>query len=149
MHNLIFFMLVSMLSWQSISDEKPLNLTADILELDRKFFTAFNTGDIETLKQMMHPELEFYHDKAGLTNYQQTLEGLSELMKRTNRPNRRIIENKSEVYPVPNFGAIQVGQHEFCNTENNVKHCGIFKFNHVWQNINGQWKIKRIVSYDH
>ncbi len=133
----------------SVYSNEAIDLKEQILSLDNKLFTAFNHGDIKTLKTMMHPELEFYHDKAGFTNYRQTMQGFSQLFNRSNRPHRRIIEGKTEIYPVPNFGAIQVGQHEFCNTENNVKHCGVFKFNHVWKKTNEQWKLKRILSFDH
>jgi hypothetical protein len=41
------------------------------------------------------------------------------------------------------------GAHRFCHVENGKGVCGIFKFAHFWKKANDEWKISRIVSYDH
>ncbi len=62
---------------------------------------------------------------------------------------RRLIPGSLEVYPVPNYGAIEVGTHEFCHEENGKTDCGVLRFLHVWQKRDGQWRVTRVVSYDH
>ncbi|MNC99919.1 hypothetical protein D3C83_183680 [compost metagenome] len=53
------------------------------------------------------------------------------------------------MYPIPGYGAMEVGVHRFCHVENGKEDCGNFKFVHIWQKKDGQWKITRVVSYDH
>src|SRR5688572_29759797 len=40
-----------------------------IIHMDSVLFNAFNNRDIETIKTLFTTDLEFYHDKGGLTNY--------------------------------------------------------------------------------
>ena len=56
-----------------------------------------------------------------------------------------------EVYPIKNFGAVQLGSHRFYFTPKGGKEVldGTFRFIHVWKNDNGQWKIARVISFDH
>src|ERR671913_361073 len=56
-----------------------------------------------------------------------------------------------EVYPIKDYGAIQIGSHRFYYTEkgHEEKLDGTFKFIHIWKNVNGDWKISRVISYDH
>jgi len=55
----------------------------------------------------------------------------------------------TEVYPVPDFGAIQTGEHRFCQTEGGEPDCGVFKFTHIWRLDEQGWKVARVMSYDH
>jgi Domain of unknown function (DUF4440) len=45
-----------------------------IARVDAKMFEAFNGHNPDVLMSMFTDDLEFYHDKGGLTNYQQTAE---------------------------------------------------------------------------
>ena len=54
-----------------------------------------------------------------------------------------------KVYPIPGFGAQQVGQHRFCHDENGVEECGVFGFTTVWQNTDGHWRMTRVMSHGH
>src|SRR5689334_23285960 len=47
-------------------------LTDAIAELDKRTFDAFNAHDVNLLMSMFTEDVEFYHDKGGLTNYRQT-----------------------------------------------------------------------------
>jgi hypothetical protein len=102
------------------------------------------------MEEIFDKNMEFFHDKSGVTNYEQNI-----AIFKTNfaKPNwgvkRRLLKESMEVYPIPNYGAMQIGQHEFCNTENGVTGCGILKFAHVWQFKDGKWTVTRILSYDH
>lgn len=62
---------------------------------------------------------------------------------------RTLVEGSLEVYPVKDYGAIQIGSHTFCHMENGQEDCGTFKFVHLWRKENDSWKLTRVISYGH
>lgn len=116
---------------------------------DSLLFAAFNTRDIEGFKNYFSQGLEFYHDKGGLTGYEKTVNNLKTTAQENNQLRRELVKGSLEVFPIPGYGAIEIGSHQFCHTENGKLDCGTFKFVHVWQKKDGQWKITRVVSYGH
>jgi hypothetical protein len=134
---------------QSGSLNTNKELYDQIIKLDSTLFNAFNKRDTSLFKEFFTKDLEFYHDKGGLTGFEHTIN----FMRSTTQPNndlkRELIQGDSEVYPIPNYGAMQIGKHRFCHTEKGKQECGTFKFVHIWQFKDGKWKISRVVSYDH
>ncbi len=124
-------------------------LFQEIYTMDSLLFTAFNNHDLATVGKIFSEDLEFYHDKTGLTDHAKNLEMLGQMFKSENAPRRELLKETMEVYPVPGFGAVQYAQHRFCHLESGQMDCGTFKFVHIWQKKDGQWKLTRIVSFDH
>ena len=124
-------------------------LFAKIAQLDSLVFDALNKRDTTTFKNFFSKDLEFFHDKGGLTGYDHTINFLKSLLENKSDLRRDLVKGSLEVYPVPGYGAMQIGSHQFCHTENGKYGCATFKFVHVWQNKDGQWKITRVISYDH
>lgn len=124
-------------------------LYKEIAHLDSILFNAFNTRDIDQFKTLFTEDLEFYHDKGGLTNYEHTINFLKTTAETNNQLKRELVKGSLEVYPIPGYGAMEIGSHTFCHLENGKQDCGTFKFVHVWQKKDGQWKISRVVSYGH
>lgn len=124
-------------------------LYREILAMDSVLFTAFNNRDLATLGQVFSEDLEFYHDKGGLTNYAQNMEAFESNFKNENWPKRELLKEGMEVYPVPGYGAIHSASHRFCHWENGAMDCGTFKFVHIWHKKDGAWKLTRVVSYAH
>lgn len=121
-----------------------------VLYMDSVLFTAFNTCQLEKFNSFFATGLEFYHDKGGLTNYAHTVDFMKSTCERNWKLRRELVADSSEVYPINNYGAVQIGSHRFYNTEKGPEVLGgTFKFIHLWQIKNGQWKITRIISYDH
>ena len=118
-----------------------------ILEMDAKMFTAFNQRDVEGMRELFSVDLEFYHDKVGLTDREYSLDSLRSLAGSGSDLNRTLLS--TEVYPVPDYGAIQTGEHRFCHTEGGEPDCGVFKFTHIWRQEEQGWRITRVISYDH
>jgi hypothetical protein len=56
-----------------------------------------------------------------------------------------------EVYPLNKYGAIETGIHRFfILREGQPEKAGdIAKFTMVWKKDSGQWKLARVLSYDH
>jgi len=120
-----------------------------IASRDSGLFQAFNAHDIERLKTFFTKDLEFYHDKSGLTNYDQTNENFKKMFDQNNGIKRELIPNSLEVYPIKDYGVIEIGEHQFCHIENGKNDCGTFPFIILWQNQGGDWKVSRVISYNH
>lgn len=125
------------------------SLYREIAHMDSVLFNAFNERDIEKFKTLFTDDLEFYHDTGGLTNYDHTIGFMESTAKTNNQLKRELVTGSMEVYPVPGYGAMEFGTHTFCHIENGKQVCGTFKFVHIWQKKNSEWKISRVVSYGH
>ncbi|WP_400191412.1 nuclear transport factor 2 family protein [Hymenobacter sp. B81] len=126
-------------------------LFATIARQDSLLFAAFNRHDLAQLQTFFAPDLEFYHDHGGLTNFEQTMAGFRSLFERnqTTGLNRQLVPGTLEVYPIKGYGAVETYQHRFCHVENGRDDCGTFKNMMLWRLRDGRWQITRVVSYDH
>ena len=120
-----------------------------IYRQDSLLFEAFNSRDFQKFQSFFSPDLEIYQDNTGVRNFQQSMEAFNGLFKGKYILIRKLKRETLEVYPIKDFGAVETGQHTFCHNENGKPDCGTFKFVHIWKNENGDWKITRIITYDH
>ena len=122
-----------------------------IAQLDSLLFTAFNTRDLEKIKSFFSDDLEFYHDLGGVTNYKQNMDAFERTFLNERKLRRELVKGSLEVYPIKDFGAVEMGVHRFYATEKgqNEKLSSEAKFTQLWQNRNGEWKLTRIISYAH
>jgi ketosteroid isomerase-like protein len=125
------------------------DLYDEVKRLDAALSEAFNTGDVNKLKSLFADDLEFFQDNEGLVGYQQTLRDFESMFAQGNNITRELIGNTLEVYPVRDYGAIEIGAHRFCHVENGKQECGTFRFVHIWHKKDGEWKISRAISYAH
>lgn len=121
-------------------------LNRTIAALDTKVFDAFNTCDMKTFGDYFSEDVEFYHDKGGVQHSR-------DVVVETTRKNichkvRRELVGTLEVYPIKDYGAIEMGTHRFCQMDTG-KCEGMGKFMNIWRYQNGQWQMTRVVSYDH
>jgi hypothetical protein len=116
---------------------------------DSLLFAAFNSCDFEKFKSFFSPDLEIYQDNTGVRDYNQSMEAFRGLFQGDYILTRQLIRESLEVYPIKDFGAIETGQHTFCHVENEKPDCGTFKFVHIWKYQDGNWKITRIITYNH
>lgn len=126
-------------------------LLSTIIRMDSKLFDAFNKRDLDTLKSLFAYDVEFFQDNKGVSNYDQVIENLRSLFEqsKSNGLRRELVKASLAVYPIKDYGAIQIGEHRFCHMENGRENCGTFKFVHIWRQKDGEWKITRVVSYGH
>jgi ketosteroid isomerase-like protein len=129
----------------------PSGLFKEISDMDGALFAAFNRRDLEAVKKFFAEDLEFYHDKDGLTGYQQNIASFKKHFESPTLVRRELVDGTLEVYPLHGFGAVEIGVHRFYSTEpgQGEKLTATAKFVHVWQKTDGQWKISRVISYDH
>lgn len=125
------------------------SLLQTVTDLDESAFTAFNDRDLDRFVEFFAEDLEFYHDQDGVSGYAQFVESSRRLFGQASPLRRRLIASSTAVHPVPGYGAIQIGEHEFCHEENGIDDCGVFGFTHVWHRTSAGWKITRVLSYGH
>lgn len=125
------------------------DLRAGIARLDSAVFSSFNNRDVQKFKEYFSEDLEFFHDKGGLTGYAHTIEFLQTLTNSKSDLKRELVAGSLEVFPIPGYGAMQIGAHRFTHTENNKIESATFRFVHIWRQSNNSWKITRVISYDH
>lgn len=154
----IFLLIPLFLFWGRIQaqhdDQHPEKVKNTILHLDSLFWKAYNRCDVEEMKTFFTDDLEFYHDKNGLTLsktklFESIRSGLC------GNPDwwlrRKAVDGSLQVYPLDNYGAILTGEHVFYINETGKKERldGLARFTHVWLLTDDGWKMHRILSYDH
>jgi hypothetical protein len=151
MAKILFYLLAFAASLSTHAQEVSMSdsLYLQIAHLDSLVFTAFNNRDTATFKSLFSNDLEFYHDKGGLTGYSHTINFAKAQAENKTDLKRTLVPGSLEVFPIKDYGAIQIGAHKFCHTENGKQDCGTFKFIHVWKNTGSNWIITRVLSYDH
>jgi CubicO group peptidase (beta-lactamase class C family) len=125
------------------------NLYDTISGLDSIYTDAYNTKNIEKLKTLFSTELKFFQDSTGYADYAQHIKIFEEKFSRKKKMRRELLKESLEVYPVKNFGAIEIGIHNFYVREEGQteKLDSRLNFVHVWQYKDGKWKIVQIISY--
>jgi hypothetical protein len=124
-------------------------LYGEIAHMDSLLFDAFNTQNLDTLKAFFTQDLEFYQDNEGLALYTKTISDFKTMFGQTDKIKRELVKGSLEIYPIKDYGAIEIGLHKFCHIENGKNECGTFKFIHIWQKKDNNWKISRVISYGH
>ncbi len=124
-------------------------LRQTVARLDAELFAAFNAKDVPRLMSYFADDLEFYHDKGGLSDFAQTKESFARLFAQSPDITRTLVPGSLAVYPIKGYGAMHIGTQRFCHVENGRQDCGNSKFVMVWQQQGNTWKITRVVSYDH
>ncbi|MFM2267461.1 MAG: hypothetical protein RL757_902 [Bacteroidota bacterium] len=123
------------------------------------FSVGFNQCDMRQFDKLMTKNLEFYHDKGGITNGKKAFIKTFEKNICGARPNyiarRELVRGSLQVFPLFKngvlYGAIQMGQHRFYekNPTNVERFTSIARFTHLWLLENGEWRVARLLSYDH
>ncbi len=147
----------------------PLSIAAQSTEADLfsllrakdslLFSVGFNTCDLSQFEKIVSTNFEFYHDKSGITpSKEKFLETLRNGLCKdpANYQSRReLIPGSLKVYPLQTngklYGAIQTGEHKFYETVKGQpeKFGSTAKFTHLWLLEFNEWKLARVLSYDH
>jgi len=151
----LFLLLVSCSTSKSNDYQLTKNYTPDnpelyktIVKLDSVFFDAYNHCDtkFETYADFYIEDIEFYHDQGGLSNSKKDiLEGTKKYI--CGKVTRTLVPGSIEVYPIKDYGAVEIGLHSFSNNTNPPDEPKkVSRFTIFWKQVNGQWKIAKVVS---
>jgi hypothetical protein len=121
-------------------------LKVEIMKMDSLLFdVAFNQCDAALFKKIIADDIEFYDDRSGL-NVSKVNE-IKSLLSKCERPEKLTRKLDScTIDKLGDFGAVQLGEHTFY--VNGIP-TGTGKFVHIWERKDNDWKLKRIVSYEH
>lgn len=124
---------------------EPTDLYHTIVELDRMFFEAYNTCDLETQAKLISEDLEFYHDQGGLTTSKKDLlVALKENI--CGKVKRELVAGSIEVSEIPGYGAVQMGLHKFYNNQEPDAISNPGRFVTLWKKTDDTWQMTRIIS---
>jgi len=134
---------------QASKDPKDMSraeLTATIKRLDAELFDAYNKCELEKFGSFFPEHLEFYHDQTG--GGPMTREQLVAAIKQNicGKVHRELVS--IEVYPLKNYGAVELGEHRFSHPGIDTDE-GDAKFVQLWKYEDGRWWLTRVISYDH
>lgn len=125
----------------------PPELQATIAALDARLFDAYNNCDLKSFEKLFVPNVEFYHDTGGVTwTRKAVIDNTRKYI--CGKVRRKLVAGSLAVYPIKDFGAIEAGEHRFCEIQSNSCE-GIAKFLMVWRLKNGQWQVTRVLSFGH
>ncbi len=154
----LFTIILAACSAHVFAQTEQQKLTATILHLDSAFWKAYNDCDTNHFKDFVSDDVEFYHDKGGITS------GAEKLIQSLNKNlcsnpgyhlRREAVANTVRVFPMQQgneiYGAIISGQHVFYVTDKGKPEYldGAADFTQLWLLKNGVWKMARILSYNH
>ena len=132
---------------QNTTETDPQVLFKTIQALDTQLFDAYNHCDLDKFASLLDDDLEFYHDKTGLSRGREaTVNGVKNNI--CGKVTRELIPGTLEVYPLEKCGAVEIGIHRF-HHPGDAANVGEAKFIHLWQNKDGNWKVTRVISFDH
>lgn len=152
-------MLASPLCAQTAGPVQTQALTHEIAAADLALFAAFfDRCDLAALKGMVTDDFEMFHDKNGYMTKsgQEFLDGIAGTCARQKtgedyRARRELVPGSLKVYPLNDYGAVEVGVHRFYQLlpGKPEKLVEVSQFTHVWKKDERGWKIARVLSYDH
>ena len=126
-------------------DDEALYKT--IVQLDSTFFDAYNTcaTNLDKYSAFYSDSLEFYHDKGGFMNSKKEIvEGTKNNV--CGKVKRELVKGSIEVYPIKDYGAVEIGLHKFINKEEPNSVPKIARFTIIWKKENKDWKITKVIS---
>ncbi|WP_164974093.1 nuclear transport factor 2 family protein [Filimonas effusa] len=143
----------------AFAQETDAEVTAAIKQQDSLFWRAYNSCDTIAMAALFSEDVEFYHDKGGLTlGLPALMASMSTGMCNPNgtfRLRREEVTGTVKIFPLKKdkevYGAIITGEHVFYVTQNGEKEFldGHALFANVWRKQNGRWQMARVFSYDH
>jgi hypothetical protein len=127
------------------SHAQTTNLYKVVLDLDSIFFDAYNTCNLAKQSEFYSDSIEFYHDKSGLsTSKKELIENTQKYI--CGKVRRELVKGSVEVSPIPGYGAVELGSHQFYNNQEKNQQPRPSKFLIIWKNSSGKWTITRVIS---
>ncbi len=121
---------------------------------DARYWQAYNACDMRTMGELLTDDVEFYHDKTGLTASKAAV--LDSLRKGpcadpSMRLRREAVDANLRFHPLAGGFALLTGTHRFYVQQGGKpEHLdGQAEFIDLWQSVDGHWRMRRILSYAH
>ncbi|MFL5788558.1 MAG: nuclear transport factor 2 family protein [Flavisolibacter sp.] len=117
-----------------------------IVQMDSILFDSYNNCKLNVFASLVSEDIEFFHDRGGLdTSKNDIVQAIKNNI--CGKVTRELLKGSIEVYPIPNYGAVEMGAHRFYNNQEKDNGPSRFsKFVTVWHRENGNWRISRVIS---
>lgn len=139
-------------------DENNSDLFKTLAKNDTLLFgVGFNECDISQFEKFLDEDAEFYHDQSGINNSKENfILGIKDgLCKMDYKAIRKLDKESLKVFPMKNngklYGAVQTGIHRFYAKypDKDEFITSTAMFTHLWLLKDGEWKLARVLSFDH
>ena len=153
---LLLILGISLAAQAQLSADHPVH--QQIMLNDSLIFEAsFVNCDLETLTKLTTEDLEFYHDQSGMNRSQEVfIQGTKEgLCKLPYKAWRELLPETGQIFPLYKdgelYGVLQKGTHQFHAKypEKEAYVSSIAEFSHLWLKDGENWKLSRVISYNH
>ena len=123
-----------------------------------EYFSLFFEGcDPARLRTMLMPDIEMYHDRGGVrarsaepfvARYAERCRARAGAERRLRRV---LVPGSLHVDPVPGYGAIEEGRHDFYRVEAGRpdRRVETARYLHLWALAPDGWRLSRVFSYAH
>lgn len=125
-----------------------------VRDADARYWQTFNACDLTAMDGLFTDDVEFYHDKTGLTSSKAAV--IDSLRKGPcadprMRLRREAVEGSLRFHPLAGGYALLSGTHRFYATEAGKPERldGQAEFTNLWQSVDGHWRMRRVFSYAH
>ncbi len=152
---IVLLLILSQTVYSQVKNTDELYKTAK--KLDSLIFDiGFNTCDLSHYDSIVSDDLEFYHDKGGITSGKTAFIASikNNICGGPNKVKRELVPSTLKIYPLYNhttlYAFIEEGEHEFAELYKGKWNKGSrAKFTILWILDGKDWKMKRVLSYDH
>lgn len=118
------------------------SLFADIAKMEEALDVAVIDSKTETLNTLLASDFVFYSDVEGLVTRSEVL-GKAKLAARSlGAYDRMRYRSTLTVLPLPGFGALVVGSHNFADRSSQTQN-----FIHIWTKQDEHWRLTRAIGY--
>jgi hypothetical protein len=133
-------------------------LRTEIAARDAELFDVlFNHCDPDRMRGLVTADIEFYHDRDGLTRGADAFVAdyrrfcTERQAPDAWRSRRALVPESLIVDPVPGVGAIEAGEHLFYERrgEGPERLAGRARFAQLWVRAPDGWRLSRVLSYSH
>lgn len=138
--------------------DESSDLFKKILAYDHIIFEkGFNQCLLKEMSTVVDNDFEFYHDVGGFQKKQDFMLAMKNNICSSpeKKPIRKLVSGSLKVFELKKngeiYGAIQEGIHEFYIQEpaTALYKTGIARFTQLWLLKEAEWKLSRVLSYDH
>lgn len=124
---------------------ESMELYQEIMRMDSTWEDAYNHCKIDVQDQLLSDDIEFFHDQGGLlTSKKRLMDAYKNNI--CGKVTRELLKGSIEVYPIKDYGAVEMGYHRFHSINDTGPNSKYARFVHIWKKENGMWKITRVVS---
>jgi ketosteroid isomerase-like protein len=133
------------ISGQPVYRPESMELYNEIVRMDSTWEDSYNHCKMDVQDQLFSDDIEFFHDQGGLlTSKLRLIEAYKKNI--CGKVTRELLKGSIEVYPIKDYGAVEIGYHRFHSINDTGPDSKYARFVHIWKKENGTWKITRVIS---